>query len=792
MVLGYTFLYLALAATAAASLLFTQGRREGQAHLLDWARKAAVAAAGGVIAAAGYLMFLIATHQFQVSYVAEYSAKRSSSWFLFAAFWGGQEGSLLLWAFWTAILGALLAYRSGNRAGKVWPIFGMVQVFLLGLILVKCPFALGAGPVPADGKGLNPLLENYWMVIHPPILFLGFASTLFPWVWAMYGLIYRDWDGWIKPAFAWTLFSFAALGLGLSMGGYWAYETLGWGGFWAWDPVENSSLVPWLFLTALLHGIPIQRSNGGFKVTNLLIAPLTFATMFYGTFLTRSGLLTDFSVHSFSSLGKDGFYILLAGVLAAFFVPLGLLLWRLRGIPKPAAYEKVVSREFGYSIGSAILGVIGLIVAVGMSAPLITKLWTEKGAAAQAQFYNTANYPLVLILTLGMAATPYLSWRGGGNTAASLKRLFPAYAFAIVLTLGMTGAAMSLGVRQPWMLLMFATSVFAVFSNLILLVPRLPKRESRRTVGGFVAHIGAGMVLMGVATLVAFTRSAERVLLVKNVPQQKLGYTMTYLGQTTQPYDRENNALRIQVVKNGRMWEANPRYYVAPWENKDTIFANPPAIGRFGWGDFYVAYSGGPIGLDPKEVKQTGINPNNGFTVKAEQNVQAGEYLFTLLGLDLDDRAKKTLAEQHNPKAMMDLPEVTFKAVVGVTYRGQTAIAEPLFRYDQKTGGRYSIPVPIPGGWDKSPTMLKFVPPTPEEMNTPEAFDKINLQTLNAPDPTEAVMVDVSTKPMVWLIWLGTLLYTAGGFIAYRRRARENGLLGDNAGSEAKADPSAA
>ena len=143
------------------------------------------------------------------------------------------------------------------------------------------------------------------MVIHPPILFLGFASTLFPWVWAMYGLIYRDWDGWVKSSFAWTLFSFAALGLGLSMGGYWAYETLGWGGFWAWDPVENSSLVPWIFLTALLHGIPIQRANGGFKVTNLLIAPLTFATMFYGTFLTRSGLLSDFSFHSFSSLGKD-------------------------------------------------------------------------------------------------------------------------------------------------------------------------------------------------------------------------------------------------------------------------------------------------------------------------------------------------------------------------------------------------------------------------------------------------------------------------------------------------------
>jgi cytochrome c-type biogenesis protein CcmF len=770
MILGYILLSLALAATAIANLLFTQGRRDDQKFLLDWGRKCAVVAAASVVGAAGYLAYLIATHQFQVSYVAEYSAKRSSSWFLFAAFWGGQEGSLLLWSFWTAILGAVLAYRSGNKTGQVWPIFGMVQVFLLGLILVKCPFALGSGPVPADGKGLNPLLENYWMIIHPPILFLGFSSTLFSWVWAMYGLIYRDWDGWNKGAFSWTLFSFAALGLGLSMGGYWAYETLGWGGFWAWDPVENSSLVPWLFLTALLHGIPIQRSNGGFKVTNLLLAPLPFAAMFYGTFLTRSGVLSDFSVHSFSALGKDGYYILLAGVLASFLTPIGLLIWRFRGIPKPAAYEKVVSREFGYFIASAILGVVGLIVAVGMSAPLITKLWTEKGAAAQPQFYNTANYPLVLILTLGMAATPYLAWRGAGDTAASLKRLFPAYACAIVLTLGMTGVAMSMGVRKPWMLLMFATSVFAVFANLILLVPRLPKREGRGTVGGFIAHMGAGMVLMGVATLVAFSQSAERILLKKDIPTAVLGYTLTYLGQTSQPFDRENNALRIQVVKNGRMWEANPRYYFAPWENKDTLFANPPAIGRFGWGDFYVAYSGGPVGLDPTDG---GVNPNNGFTLKAQQTVQAGEYTFSLVGLDLDERAKKTLAETHDSKAMSALPEITFKAIVGVSYRGQTAIAEPLFRFDQKTGGRYSIPVPLPGGWDKKPVMLNFVPPTPEEMSTPEAFDKIQLQTLNVPDPTEAVMVDVSTKPLVWLVWLGTLLYTLGGFVAYRRRAQE-------------------
>lgn len=789
MIFGYFLLYLALAATVGANVLWVlaQDTRHADraARFTAGAKTAVFTATAGVVGAALYLMTLIGTHQFQVAYVAAYSAKRSAPGYLYAAFWGGQEGSLLLWAFWTAILGLVLAYTARAKAARVWPIFGVVQVFLIGLILVKCPFALGTGPVPTDGRGLNPLLENPWMVIHPPILFLGFAATLLPWVWTMYGLLHRDWNGWIKAALPWTLFAFATLGFGLSLGGYWAYETLGWGGFWGWDPVENSSLVPWLLLTALLHGLPIQKARGGFAVTNLLLGSLPFAAMFYGTFLTRSGLLSDFSVHSFSSLGEDGFYILLGGVLASFFVPLALLLWRAKSIPKPAAYEKIASREFGYFVGAAVMGLLGLLVAVGMSAPLITKiplvaqlLHTDpaKGASAQPEFYNTASYPLALILALGMAATPYLAWRATGDTMRSLKRLLPAYGAAVVLTMAMTGAAMAQGIRAPLMLLLFAVSVFAVMANLILLVPRLPKRQSRQTVGGFVAHMGAGMLLMGVAVLVAFgqTRDGEEgsILLIKNRPREVLGFKLTYLGMTTQPFDRDNNALRIRVARGNDTWEANPRFYYAPWENKDTQFANPPAIHRSGWGDLYIAYNGGPGG------DTTIPHPNQGFALKSRETKKIGDYTFTFLGLNLDDRAKAALVS-HDTRAMQALPEVFFKAAVAVQYQGLTTFAEPQMKLDQKTGGMYSVPVEIPGGEGRAKTMLMFVPPPAETMNSPRAFDQIQLQTLGAPDPTEAVYVSVSTKPLIWLVWLGSLLYTGGGLVAYRRRAKEAGLVDD-------------
>ena len=308
MILGYSLLIIALVATVAANVLFVLSRGQGKEGLAKIAQTGVSVALAGIVSASTYLMYLIGTHQFAFKYVAEYTSKQSATRYLIAAFWGGQEGSILLWLFWTALLGWLLARKSGKMTASVWPIFGLIQLYLLGLLILKSPFKLGDGPIPTDGRGLNPLLQNPWMVIHPPILFLGFASTAIPGVWAVHGLLNRDYNGWIKHAFPWTLFSFATLGFGLALGGYWAYETLGWGGFWAWDPVENTSSVPWFLLTALIHGLALQAKNNSFRVSNFITAILPFAAMNYGTFLTRTGILADFSVHSFSSLGPDAYW----------------------------------------------------------------------------------------------------------------------------------------------------------------------------------------------------------------------------------------------------------------------------------------------------------------------------------------------------------------------------------------------------------------------------------------------------------------------------------------------------
>ena len=798
MIFGYTLLALALGLTVTANLLFRMSEGDDGASWFRWARLSVLGATAAVVGAALYLISLMVGHHFEVAYVAEYSAKRSTASYLFAGLWGGQEGSILLWTLWTAIIGSILAFKAGDKTRRVWPIYGVLQVFLLSLLLVKCPFALGTGPVPLDGKGLNPLLENMWMVIHPPILFLGFSSLLASFSWCVYGLVYRDWDGWARAAFPWALFSFTALGLGLSMGGYWAYETLGWGGFWGWDPVENSSIVPWLFMTALLHGIAIQNKNGGYKVTNFVLGFLPFAAMSYGTFLTRTGLLTNFSVHSFSSLGTDGYRMMLAEVIAVTAIPTALILARLRQIPKPAAYENVLTREFGYFVASTVIGIVGLIIAVGMSSPLITRIPfiaaivhadPSKGAGADPSFYNQGTFPLVVLLMVGMAVTPYLAWKAS-SAGEVTRRLFPAYLIAIAIALAMTVAAMVGGIRQPWMILLFATAVFAVVSNFLLILPRLPRRESRLTVGGFVAHMGAGLLIAGVTCLVMFSRSSTRVLLVKNVAETKLGYKLTYLGMTTQPYDREHNAIRIKVEKDGRVWEAQPHFYFAPWDSKDTLFANPPAIlpsiyeasdrrdpsvllpwnNPFPGGDLYIAYSGGPMALDEKTA-----NPNNGFALQPSVAQHFGDYTFTMQGVTLDPEAQAAIARGR--AAFDALPALDFTANVTVTYHGIDTVVYPIFRLEPRNSGTYSLPVRIPGP-DDAQVMLRFVPPPPNALQSANPFSKgVLFETMNAPDPTEAVVIDISTKPLIGLVWLGTLLYTLGGFVAYRRRAIETGLL---------------
>jgi cytochrome c-type biogenesis protein CcmF len=790
---GVGLLVASLIATLLAMFFFWQAEQQSKKYSPKekfvagpWGKRFALLSTLAIVGVEFYLLYLIGTHAYNVNYVYEYSSRRGGMWF--RALWAGQEGSLLLWTFWSSILGGVLAVTAKEKTHRVWPVFGVMQLFLIATLLVKSPFITNLGAMPTDGKGINPLLDNQWMAIHPPMLLCGFASTILPAVWGIYGMLYKD-NTWIKSAFSWILFSFSVLGFGLSLGGYWAYETLGWGGFWAWDSVENTSLVPWLFLTALLHTLPVQQKNGTVVKTNAFLSFIPCALMFYGTFLTRTGALT-LSVHSFAQDSNQAFYyMMVGGAIASFVIPLGIFLWRrsslhseITKVDKAELGIKptpLTSREFGYNMACLILGLMGLLVGIGMSAELITKIpkLFANSSSAQPEFYNQATYPLAILLTLGMAITPYLSWRATPELDKVGKKLLPSYIAAIVLALVMVGIAFSMGLRAPAQVFLFATALFAMFANFLLIIPRTKLASQRKTIGGFVAHLGAAMTMAGIAVVVAFQNQNTGVALMKGVPQTVQGATLTYLGMTSHPFDRDGNFIRIKVVQNGRQWEAQPRIYYTAWNGKDSLFGNPPAIGHFAWGDFYISFDQKQIGVFPLNEEQS---PNAPFVLTPNASVQRGDYKFTLTGYDVDEAAQKISREyQGNPEGFNDafkkLAVVRFKAKIAVEYQGSAPVTvTPAIRLEPSKDGAYSEVVEMPGPAGEK-VILRYVPPTPEEMNS--EISNFKFQTFNAPDASgEAIFVDVSTKPFIWLVWIGPVLFTWGGLIAYRRRAKEAGL----------------
>lgn len=323
--LGRAAIITGFAATIIAAAAYFRSLKTPE--FLRFARGGLHVTAASVILASAALLILIVKHQFQFHYVWAYSSRELPIGLLMSTFYAGQEGSFLLWTLMVVIVGiVLLGYtqKHGNER-EVMGVYMTILAFLLLLIVVKNPFELiEGGIVPPDGRGLNPLLQNFWMQIHPPILFVGFAAMAPPFAMAIAGLMQRKYQDWVTSSLPWVVGGAMLLGLGIALGGFWAYETLGWGGWWGWDPVENSSLIPWLVSLALVHTMMTQKRTKGLILTNFILAILSFVTVLYSTFLTRSGVLGDASVHSFVDPGRFAFTLLVLFMFV--FIDLGLVL----------------------------------------------------------------------------------------------------------------------------------------------------------------------------------------------------------------------------------------------------------------------------------------------------------------------------------------------------------------------------------------------------------------------------------------------------------------------------------
>ena len=515
----------------------------------------------------------------------------------------------MLWAWLSWLIGfGLMKWTRAPYKGPVLFFLMLTQFFILSMILgwniggiqigaspfrtiteamPDAPF-LQANPnfVPADGSGLNDLLKSPWMMIHPPILFMGFAMMTIPYCFAMAALWKRKYHEWVGPALPWTLGANVALLTAIFLGGYWAYVTLSFGGFWAWDPVENASLVPWLIGTAGIHSMVIQRKSSIAQKSSLLFAIIAYVMIVYETFLTRSGILADSSVHSFVDLGL--YNQLLLFMLVVTGVGFGMFFWRFKELASPEKETKVLSREFMTVTGAIMLFVLGLIIILGTSSPIIGLLFNDNPTPPEISFYNVWSMPIAILMALLTVVGQFLFWQKQDSESLASALLYP----TLVTSLVTMGAVMLGDVRDPYYMLYFFSGFFAVIGNGWVLV-RLAIKQPK-VIGGTVTHIGFGMLLVGILASSAFntplldanlnnynkavragevideegfkvSQTVELLELFLNEPKVLNDeYLATYEGYDLNDQNRPGQQtyhIKFESLKSGRTFYMNPEVY---------------------------------------------------------------------------------------------------------------------------------------------------------------------------------------------------------------------------------------
>lgn len=504
-----------LAAYAVTASLWGAWSHRGE--LVRSGENAALAVWAFTTVAVADLLRGLVSRDFNLEYVAQYSSSTLPLHYTVAALWGGQAGSLL---FWLAILTSMTAVvvlqnRQRNRAlmPYVTATLMIVALFFASLVVFVTPPFQRLAFTPGDGRDLNPLLQNYWMMIHPPALYLGYIGCSVPFAFAMAALATgRLDDVWIRTTRQWTLFAWFFLSLGNLFGALWAYRVLGWGGYWAWDPVENAALMPWLTCTAYLHSVMIQEKKNMLKVWNMVLVILTFLLTLFGTFLTRSGVIS--SVHSFTQSGLGPFFLVFLLVAAVFAV--SLLVWRLPALRSENEIDSMLSREAAFLVNNLILVGIAFAVFWGTIFPVLSEAVRGIKITVGPPFFNRVNTPLGLVLLFLMGVGPLIAWRRASWPSLRRSFLWPG-----ILGLIGGGAAIGGGVRNFYAIVSLSLCAFVLAtivqefwrgvrarqailheSWLVALVRLVAK--NRRRYGGYIVHLGVVMIFLAITGTSAF------------------------------------------------------------------------------------------------------------------------------------------------------------------------------------------------------------------------------------------------------------------------------------------------
>ncbi|QJW45926.1 cytochrome c biogenesis protein CcsA [bacterium BFN5] len=660
--------------------------------------------------AASYLLVLLLTDQFEYAYVAGYSARELATAYKLSAFWAGQEGSFMLWLVFHAMFGLILSSKPATPA-RTMAAYSLLQAVILIIVLIKSPFMM-LTQVPADGNGLNPLLQDPWMVIHPPVIFLGYAALAVPFSYAIHGMLTGQHEEWLTAALPWALFALSSLGAGIFIGGYWAYKVLGWGGYWAWDPVENSSLVPWLAAGALVHMLILAKVSGSAIRQAYLLGLSSFILVLYGTFLTRSGVLSDFSTHSFADEGVGGLLGLI--VLLVAFASFALYIIKYHTMPLGELYQRLASREFILALTALVLGFFALLVFAGMSTPLITKAF---GAAKSlgTSFYNSATLPLAMAMAAALAVGPLVKW---GNPRISWSSNW----WLGIFFAGGVALALWLQLSQPLFLAIVAVSVAALAATGYAGFRRWMKPAA------VCSHMGVIVLMIGIIVSGAGSR-VESVTFIQGQEQTIFGEKLTFTGTET---DQANLAVYTKFKAGA---DRSPVAALTKLNKFGEPAAREPGIYRSLLADIYLA----PSAVEEKHGEELTLSKGQ---LQNIGDVSLKFVKFTMRGMDGSEPVRvETLIEvSANGKIEQIRPEIANQngKVIGST-------VSAFKRYDIHLIG-------IKPGEGK--IVLEFL-----DTQVAQQTGAVQLEA------------EVSHKPLINLVWLGACLITAGAAWAGVKRS---------------------
>jgi cytochrome c-type biogenesis protein CcmF len=688
------------------------------------------------LAVLAYLLSAIFNHQFEYSFVYQYSSRDLPDYYLFSTLWAGQAGTFLMWSFFSGLYGLVLIRQNSKYTNKAMVVVLSVLVILFVLTLVVNPFEyiwhsqpgnFMHGQTPVDGQGLNPLLQDYWMVIHPPILFVGYSSTLIPFAL----IIARLWIGCQEKDFTavaqpWTLFNLSILGTGIILGGYWAYTTLGWGGYWAWDPVENASLVPWLIMLVYGHGIILEKNRSAMVRSNLFFGTLPFITMLYGSFLTRSGVLADFSVHSFVDQGLNVF--LAAFVVLYLVIFSAALVFRITRFRGEKLGNLLWIQETFISYGMLIVSILALLVVAGTSSPLLTRLVYANPANVSTEYYNYIGLVTGFIMLGLLLAIPFLQWR----KEVTKDKIMRPFTVTVITGLVIT-TVVSVFYLDKWeTIALFLVAVLALIANGYIIGRRFAKSAGK--IGGFWAHTGFALMVIGFI-LTTYYGASTRLALPENAPRSGLGYTFEFAGMELGA--RGQDKAVIKVDGNGDSYVAKPKFYYSDYTRS---YMQTPHVQNYLSHDFYIA----PLQL----VKGEEYPPGKRFEINKGDSVSyGGDWIaFKAFSMGRDSVSNVTA-----------LAELFYHGANGKSFLqpGIRVIGgKREYIVDSTRTGLYFT---VGGMSVNDQSIILYVSTPAERQNRPASY----------------LIIEVSEKPFILVLWVGTIVLIFGITLALLNRRKK-------------------